>query len=122
METLTITKKVFNTLTDLLNNTDQQITGQQLINRRVYLKGEGWANIEFTDELREQICNDIAETLGGRNATKQSIKNTLRYGTPQHWGLSRILLSQYGNGTPRLKYCAGQDYRAETKAIRNYLK
>jgi hypothetical protein len=122
METITIKKVLFNNLDELFNNAGQQVTAQQLINKRMYLNGIGWADIELTTELKELICNQIAETLGGRNATKISVKNSLMYGTPQHWGLNRVLLEKYDERPAVFKYCAGQDYTAETNAIRKFLK
>lgn len=122
METITETKKLFSNLNELLNCVDYQLTAQQLINKRVCLKGEGWANIELTTELKDYICNQIAETLGGRQATKQNVKNTLLYSTPQHWGLNRIFINKYGDDFIKISYCAGQDYTAETNTIRKFLK
>jgi hypothetical protein len=122
METIVITKKLFNNLNEIFNNSGQQVTAQQLINRRIYINGCGWSDIELTNELNEQIAEQIAESLGGRSATKQSIKNVLRYSKPQHWGLNRMLLNKYGNNNAYFSYCAGQDYSAETNAIRKALK
>lgn len=121
MKTITETKQVFENLTELLNYSQGQITAQQLINKRIYLKSQGWTSIELSDELMENIISQIVETLGGRNSTKSSIKNVLRYSKPQHWGLNRILLEQYDNSEPCFKYCAGQDYTWETNTIRRFL-
>jgi hypothetical protein len=122
METITETKKLFSNLNDLLNCVDYQLTAQQLINKRVYLKGEGWSNIELTTELKDYICSQIVEILGGRQATKQSIKNTLLYSTPQHWGLDRIHVDRYSDNFIKISYCAGQDHTLETNTIRKFLK
>ena len=53
---------------------------------------------------------------------EKSIKYTLMYARPQHWGLNRVLLEQYNDSAPRFNYCAGQDYTAETNTIRKALK
>lgn len=122
METITEAKKLFSNLNDLLNCVDYQLTAQQLINKRVYLKGEGWVNIELSAELKDFICSEIAETLGGRQTTKQSIKNTLLYSTPQHWGLDRIHVDRYNDNFIKISYCAGQEHKLETNIIRKFLK
>lgn len=122
METITEAKKLFSNLNDLLNCVDYELTAQQLINKRVYLKGEGWSDIELTTELKDYICSEIVEILGGRQTTKQSIKNTLLYSTPQHWGLDRIHVDRYNDGFININYCAGQDYPIEIKTIRKFLK
>jgi hypothetical protein len=122
METITQTKKLFSNLSEILNNTSTQVTAQQLINRRIYINGEGWQDIELTDEFNNNLAEQIAETLGGHRATKESIKYTLMYARPQHWGLNRVLLEQYNDSAPRFNYCAGQDYTTETNTIRKALK
>ena len=122
METITQTKKLFSNLNEVLSNAGTQVTAQQLINRRIYINNEGWQDIELTEEFNNHLADQIAETLGGHRATKESIKLNLMYARPQHWGLNRVLLVQYGESAPRFTYCAGQDYTAETNTIRKALK
>ena len=127
MKTYTIEKKEiphFDTLSEIFeaaksNGSQHQVTGQELINGRTHVFGH-WQEIHLSDELRQNICNDIAETLGGQSKTKAQIKNVLRFGRPQHWGLNRVFIEKY-TGDAYLKYCAGQDQVWETREIRKAL-
>lgn len=95
----------------------RQLTAQAVLNERIYAK-----DFKLSDELREQIANDVSDVLGGHASTKNAVFNSLNASRPpQHWGLNRILLDDYGRG-PRWTYCAGQDYPAELNQIRNHLK
>lgn len=115
--------KTFNTYAEILAATKgHQVTAQELINGRTRIEPEGWQSIELTTELKEKLCNDISECLGGWQATKKQVKNSLMFSRPQHWGLSRIFLEQYNGNEPFLSYCAGQDYPSEIKTIRNAIK
>lgn len=114
--------QTFNTYAEILAASGNQVTGQELINRRLYLKDGGWQTIELSENLADTLARDISNILGGRIATKKAVYNTLVYSKPQHWGLSRILLEQYGDSPARLSYCAGQDYTWECNAIRSKLK
>lgn len=97
-----------------------QVTGQELLNGRTHICGQ-WQVINLSDELREQVISKIAETAGGRQATKVKVYNALRYGRPQHWALSRFLLVKYSNPA-HFSYCAGQDMTYEMRDLRNSLK
>lgn len=111
----------FNTYDEILAASDMQVSAQQLINGRMHTKAEGWTNIEISSELREKIADELSELYGGRSKTKSRVYSSLRYGTPQHWGLGRTFLENYGNN-PRFSYCAGQDYPYELNQIRTALK
>lgn len=115
--------KTFNTYAEILEATKgHQVTAQELINGRTYVNDEGWQTITLTADLKEKLCNDIADTLGGGKDTKMQVKRQLLFSTPQHWGLSRIFLEQYNGNEPFVSYCAGQDYPSEVKTIRNAIK
>ena len=122
MQTITETKQHFTTFAELLQATEgHQLTAQEIVNERTYLKGEGWANISLSDELRREILTLVSETLGGQHKTRQRIFSNMYYGRPQHWGLSRVFFRVY-NGKVMCSYCAGQDYPSELNTIRAALK
>ncbi len=98
-----------------------QVTAQELINGRAYINGEGWQDIELSHEFKCQLSALLSELFGGHQKTKNSVYRTLLYGTPQHWGLGRAVIEDYGTGA-RLTYIAGQDYIWEQNAIRTALK
>ncbi len=98
-----------------------QVTAQELINGRAYINGEGWQDIELDSDFKSQLADLLSELYGGHSKTKNAVYNTLKYGTPQHWGLSRTFIEDYGTGA-QIKYCAGQDYIWECNAIRTALK
>lgn len=112
--------KRFETLQEIWDASEShQISAQQIINKRLFVGGE-WQNVEISRALMLEISQEIADLLGGRGTTKEDVKYTLINATPQHWGLGRIFLENYS--TLRFSYCGGQDYPAEIKQIRNYLK
>ena len=113
--------KVFNNIEELFTATDrQQLTAQEIINRRAHLCGE-WQSFEVTQDFLNDFIESICDILGGHQRTKSDIRFNLRRSTPQHWGLSRIILSKYGENPCRWSYCAGQDYPSEITTIRKYL-
>ena len=115
-----MTNKLFNSYDEVMDTTQgHQVTAQELINRRTYINGQ-WENIELSPAFHTVICCDIAQILGGREKTQKSVLSSLLYSRPQHWGLSRIFLENYGK--IRLAYCAGQDYPSEIRTIRAALK
>lgn len=114
---------IFDNLTDVYNAADSQLTIQDLLNQRIYLKGRGWSTIIITREFRNYIAENISDRLGGRGNTKEVVKNALqRQYPPQHWGLARFTVERYGDSKPRIGYIAGQDSTWEYKEIRTYLK
>lgn len=122
METITKTIPVLSSLQEVWGAVgNHQVTGQELLNERTYIEGIGWTEISIPLEFRREIARNISEMLGGRQWTKDQVYRVLLGQRPQHWGLSRFLLSNYGKG-PRLSYCAGQDQTWESNAIRTYLK
>ena len=121
MNTTTQTKQHFTSLLELFKATEgHQLTGQEVINERTYLAGE-WQDISISPELRKEVCSLIAETLGGRQRTKDNVYYNLLNGRPQHWGLSRIFFNEH-NGKVYCSYCAGQDYPYELNLIRTAIK
>lgn len=112
----------FKTLEQVKRRVNQQATVQQLLNERMNVSGQGWVKIKLTDELKEQICDQVSELLGGHHSTRVKVYNNLMSNTPQHWGLDRILVEQYGKSPAKLKYCAGQHYSEELNTIRTFLK
>jgi hypothetical protein len=109
---------VLNSLDDLLNVIDMQLTAQDIVNGRAYFKNVGWTNFEFHD--KDKVFKMIADCLAGHLVTREEIKRNL-YKKPQHWGLKRILFD-FRNNKIICNYCAGQDYQSERQIIRNYLK
>ena len=101
---------------------ENQVTAQQVVNQRLYNKVTGWTDVIIDGELLSKMANEVSQLLGGRHATRDAVDRNLFFNKPQHWGLERIVLEQYGDNPPRWAYIAGQDYPSEVRAIRNYLK
>jgi len=99
----------------------QQVTAQNLLNGRMYLKSTGFTKVNLTEEFRSEIIELIVEGLGGQSKAKQEVRTALKFRAPQHWGLERFLLSGY-NKSYKLSYCAGQNQPYECSAIRKYLR
>lgn len=99
-----------------------QVTVQELINKRTRLTKNGWQQIKLGAELLNELPGIVAEILGGHGVTQNRIADKVRYSRPQHWGLDRILLSQYGKRPARFSYCAGQDMPWELNCIRATIK
>lgn len=115
--------KTIKNLDHALKLANIQLSAQDLISRRIYLKNKGWADVKLSDEFNNQLADMVAELLGGWRKTKNNVKCTLIWGRPYHWGLKRIFVVKYkGMKHARLTYCAGQDYQVETQQIRNALK
>jgi hypothetical protein len=112
--------KTFKTLEQLLKATDY-VTAQNVLNGRLYLKDKGYTSVKIDEDLREEICKDISQLFGGRHVTREQMLWTLMYDRPQHWGLDRVILSQYKDNPPRWKYITGQDFIEESKLIRKAL-
>jgi hypothetical protein len=113
--------KTFKTLDQALKAVDNQLTIQDLLNNRIYLKGKGWTNVKLTDELKEQIIDKVTEILGGWHSTRSTVRKSLQYREPQHWTLRRMFVNNYGNGA-KISYCAGQCYTTELAEGRKYIK
>jgi len=112
-----------NSLEKALKVAGGQITAQQLLNERMYLKTTGWSKIQLSTDFRDELINTITfEIVGGRAHTKERVYNRLKFENPQHWALDRIFVSKYKNNPARLYYCAGQDATYEIKQLREYLK
>jgi hypothetical protein len=102
----------------LKRHAKNQVNAQQVLNGRMYTN-DGWEQVKVTNEFRELVANQVCETLGGRDYTKEAVKQSLLDGT-QHWGVERMIFEDYTN--PGFRYCAGQDYPTEIKTIRNFLR
>lgn len=104
-----------------------QLTAQNLINGQIYTS-RGWETFNLTDDFKLFLARSISELLGGWGSTRNAVFNSIYYGCPQHWGLSRILIEKYKNHKDKrknvisLNYCAGQDYTWELNTIRQALK
>lgn len=120
METTT-KARTFATL-DEIHAATTQTSAQQLLNGRVCLNDEGWADIEITPDLREQIVNEVVAIAGGRKQTRERMWRALTYETRQHWALGRMFVEKYDESPARLHYCAGQDYTYEMGQLRTALK
>jgi hypothetical protein len=117
--------KTLKNLKQVFESAGSQVTAQELLNGRLYLKNKGWSSVKISDELKESIISSIVETAGGRENTKVRMYAKLRNSKPQHWAIARFLLSRYDsvrNGEPYFSYCAGQDQTWEMKQLRNFLK
>lgn len=115
--------EIISTLKQVWDLSDNQVTAQELLNGRLYLKGEGWTSVLLTNDFRNEIAENIAERLGGRQNTKNQVARVLKRNphVPQHWGLSRFILQQVGERF-YIGYVAGQDQQWESNEIRTYLK
>lgn len=113
--------KTFNTLEQIKEVESQEVNIQSLLNGRMCFKDRGWDDIKLSPELREQTCKQVSELLGGTYKTKEIVYNLLMHSKPQHWGLERILVVDYGRGA-YLEYCAGQEQSYELNAIRKDLR
>ncbi len=97
----------------------EQLTLQNIISQRAYHKKAGW--IKINDLMTYEVAQEIADLLGGRTKTKDTVRRVLlRYSTSlRHWGLDRII---YDGKHKRFQYIAGQSYPDEIREIRNYIK
>lgn len=120
MKTITETIILFSSFEDILENSINQVSAQNLIDGRLNLKNKGWSDICLTPDLRVLLAEKVSALLGGRSVTRRNVEICLIQGRPQHWGLGRIYLEKYENDI-FFSYCAGQDYPAETARIRKYL-
>lgn len=100
---------------------EQQVTAQDLLNGRMYVKGEGWSSVKLDAEFREKLIQTLSGLFGGHTKTKKAILWTLTYDKPQHWGLGRVVVEKYGDKPAFLSYIAGQDATFEYGLIRKYL-
>ena len=111
----------FETLDQLKAAESGQLTAQQILNGRAHVNGH-WQDMEISDELRTEVINAIATTVGGRGDTPDTVRRTLRIERPQHWALDRFFVEKYGDKPAKLRYCAGQDQTYEMKCLRDYLR
>ena len=109
-------KRTYKNIDNLAKNVSQ-VTAQTLISQRAYFNGVGWE--EINNLMTDEIAQEIADLLGGRNATKETIVRVLTTQRFSAWYLERII---YDEKRKQWTYCAGQDYPYEIKQIRNDLR
>lgn len=98
-----------------------QLSAQSILSRRICTDKDGWSNLDYPSDLKEELCHLIVDVLGGQTKTKTRLFNRLRHGSPlRHWGLDRTVLIER-DGKPRFYYIAGQDMSAELPMIRKQL-
>ena len=112
----------FKNLAQVLRRAGNQVNAQDLLNERIYVKGQTWVNIKLTDELRTLIADQLSDIYGGHGATRNRVFNRLNrgYNIPQHYTLSRMILER--GKEPIFNYCAGQDYTFEMNQGRTDIK
>lgn len=99
-----------------------QVTLQEFLNRRTYIKEFGWVEITYSHELRDEVITKAVQTIGGHRETKNLVQAVLtRQNAPQHWGLRRFLLQKY-TLSAFFGYVPGQDMTWEMNNLRTYLK
>jgi len=113
--------KTYNSLQDIFNDAGtHQVTAQELLNGRTHVCGE-YQEIALTPLLRFEVCRTLANMYGGTLKTQIAVFSRLMHTRPQHWGLQRTILTDYGTGA-RLQYVVGQDETWENNEIRKALK
>ena len=60
-----------------------QISAQDLLNERMYLKTTGWTEVKLTDEFRRQLCDMLTQQIGGIHRTKEIVERCLLFRSPQ---------------------------------------
>jgi hypothetical protein len=113
--------KTIKTLKQALKLVRNQVTAQQLLNGRINTTSKGWTDVKITEELKNNIVEQLVEIIGGHRKTKEAIENALKFRNVQHWALSRMIVEDYGNGA-NIRYCTGQDQPTEMQQTRNYIK
>ena len=119
--------KTLKSLAQAIKLNKGQLTATQILNGNIYTV-KGWERFNVTDELRENVAQQIVEILGGQYKTKNRVFNAIKYGGVSHWGLDRMLIDTRVNYQDKRKkdivisYCAGQDYPYECNVIRTDLK
>lgn len=78
----------------------------------------------FPDKEYRRIADMIVDTLEFRGNAKDDMSDKLKWAMAQHryLGLPERLYIEVHSGTANVSYCAGQDYIAEVRYIRNHLK
>lgn len=96
----------FNTLKCLLRST-RQYSLYTFLSGRIYHNKKGWVNYKLSDSLHDEIKGLFESFLG--------ISINLNVSTCG--AFERLLLSNRG-----VSYCAGQDYPAEIRNLKRWLK
>lgn len=99
-----------------------QVSAQQLLNGRMYLKTSGWSKVKLTDEFRNELIDILVDQIGGHERTKRDVRISLKFENPQHWALDRFFVSKYLKSDATISYCAGQCHTSEMSDLRNKLK
>lgn len=108
-KTLIINKENVNKLT---NN----FTLGNLTTRRACINGIGWDDIKIDESFFNESIDNIANLLGGRQKTKETIKFKLRNEPIYEWFGSRIVFNNN-----KWEYVSGQNYSGELTQIRKIL-
>lgn len=116
--------KIYNSLDEVFKDCHpHQVTAAEILRERLYLSNVGWQDVEITPELRKEVIERIVKCAGGRETSKDAIRNRLRYKNfPYHWSLGRFLLEQYGDNPARLSYWPGQDWSYEMNDFRKFYR
>ena len=110
---------VINSLEELIAVSNFNITFQVIKSKRVHTK-EGWLNFVLSPEVVETIVDAVVDCLGGQKKYKSALKQSLTF-TSYHWSYERLGIRLFEDSV-KVSYFAGQDYVAELRNIRNYLK
>lgn len=119
--------KTIKTLKEALKLNKNQLNASDVLRGSLYTS-KGWQKFNISDELKDSLCSQVAEILGGRSNTKELVYLTLKFRSVSHWGLDRILITERKNPKDKRKkiisinYCAGQDYAQECNEIRTAIK
>jgi hypothetical protein len=82
---------------------------------RCYIGLDGWCNVTFSDEFKEEFFTQCAKLMVKKQETVESIVSRLSW--CKNIGLfERFLLDRGG-----VSYCAGQDYTYELRIAKNHI-
>ena|SRR5690606_11776079 len=95
-----------------------QFNLENLNHNRASINGIGWTDITIDETFKAESLQQIADIIGGREATKAKVLHTLSNSTVNGWFMQRFI---YVPKYDRWSYCAGQDYVGEIASIRRKL-
>lgn len=95
-----------------------QFNLEHLNHNRASINGIGWSDISIDETFKAESLQQIADIIGGREATKAKVLRNLTNNTVNGWFLQRFI---YMPKYDRWSYCAGQDYPSEIASIRRKL-
>lgn len=106
---------------------DGRLTAQDLLRGQLYTT-RGWEYFKLDSQFKEELARAVSNALGGHNKTKEKVYNLIRWGSPSHWGLARVMITRRKDPKDkrrkliRVDYCAGQDYIFDLNEIRKDLR